>query len=306
MRKFSLRAATINDSETMHQIIVRQNMNDYGEPLRSLAGLKELWNSHDFNLETDSLLAFAPNGDAAGFAELIGKEEPYIYLAENCKLAELADQLLLGMEGCAKLQRKSTEPFMLYGRASEKNQVIKGAFQRNGYTSNLSFLVMEIKLTGNIPTPQWAEGISVRRFIKGQDEQATYRADEDASEDKGYHSPLTFEDWAKRMSLNSELFDPDNWFLACDGEEIAGVCLNIIDKDSNNCWVDHLGIRRAWRRKGIGKALLLHTFHEMHSRGVTNVKLSVDSKSLTNAPRLYESVGMLTIQQYHIFKKQIQ
>jgi hypothetical protein len=31
----------------------------------------------------------------------------------------------------------------------------------------------------------------------------------------------------------------------------------------------------------------------------------VDSKSLTNAPRLYESIGMQTIQQYHIYRKEI-
>ncbi len=306
MSQFIVRAATINDLETVCQIIVRQNTDDYGEPLRSLDGLRELWTSGEFNLETGSLLAFIPNGEAAGFAELLNKEDLYLYLAQDHRSPELADQLLAGMENCARVQRKSTEPFTLYGRAVEKNQIIKQAFERNGYISNLSFLIMELRLSEPPAKPQWSEGITVRKFVSGQDEQTVYRADEEASEDKGYHAPLSFEDWAKRMSLNSESFKPDNWFLACEGNETAGVCLNAIDRDTNTCWVDHLGVRRAWRKRGIGKALLQHTFNEMYMRGMTDIKLSVDSKSLTNAPKLYESVGMQTVQHYHIFKKQIQ
>ncbi len=305
MPQFTFRPAAIGDLETVHQIISRQNTVDYGEPLRSLDDLRELWNSTGFSLETDSLIAFAPNGEAAGFAELLDKDDQYIYLTETHQSPEFAAQLLAGTEELAKTQRRSsTEPFVLYGRAVEGNRVVRQAFERNGYSSTLSFLIMQTMLTEEPPTPQWADGINVRALVPGQDEQAVYRADEEASEDKGYHVPLSFDDWAKRMSLNSELFDPGLWFLAYDGNELAGVCLNFIVRDSNTGWVDHLGVRRTWRKRGIGKALLLHTFREMYRRGVTNVKLSVDSMSLTNAPRLYESVGMKTVQHYHIYKKQ--
>jgi hypothetical protein len=51
--------------------------------------------------------------------------------------------------------------------------------------------------------------------------------------------------------------------------------------------------------------LLLHTFSEFYRRGVPRVKLSVDAKSLTRAPRLYQNVGMSTVQQYHIYKKEL-
>jgi ribosomal protein S18 acetylase RimI-like enzyme len=83
------------------------------------------------------------------------------------------------------------------------------------------------------------------------------------------------------------------------------VALNVFVKESNTGWVDHLSVRQAWRKRGIGKALLLHSFAEFYRRGIQHIKLSVDSKSLTNAPRLYESVGMKTVQQYHIYRKVI-
>lgn len=146
----------------------------------------------------------------------------------------------------------------------------------------------------------------MRTFVRGQDEQATYQADEEAAEDKGYHDPLSYEGWVKRMGMDKESFDPGLWFLACEGNEIVGVALNVYSEKSNTGRVDHLAVRRAWRRRGIGRALLLHSFGEFYQRGIRHVKLNVDSKSLTNAPRLYEQVGMKTIQQYHIYTKEIE
>jgi len=154
-------------------------------------------------------------------------------------------------------------------------------------------------------SPEWPAGITVRPFIKGQDEQVTYQTDEEASKDKGYHDPLSYEGWVKRMGMDTESFDPNLWFLACEGNEVAGVALNVFKKESNTGWVDHLSVRQAWRKRGIGKALLLHSFGEFYRRGIHQIKLSVDSKSLTNAPHLYESVGMQTVQQYHIYRKVI-
>jgi mycothiol synthase len=142
--------------------------------------------------------------------------------------------------------------------------------------------------------------------VPGQDERVTYETDEEAAKDKGYHTPLSYEDWATRMGINSETFDPGLWFLACEGEKVVGVALNAHDHEPNTVWVDHLSVQREWRKRGIGKALLLHSFGEFYKRGIQIVKLNVDSKSLTNAPRLYENVGMKTVQQYHIYIKELQ
>jgi len=280
-------------------------MVDYGESVWALDDLRKAWTSPAFNLELDTLLAFAPNGEPAGYAELREKSDPFIYLANNHQDIELAGYLLCLLENRALSQKAPVETLTLYSRASEKNKVLKQTFESNGYISSLSFLIMETVLTEQPDASQWADGITVHTFVRGQDEQATYQVDEEASEDKGYHSPLSYEGWAKRMGMDREDFDPTIWFLACEGDETAGVALNVYARETNTGWVDHLSVRRAWRKRGIGKALLLHTFAEFFRRGIQRIKLSVDSKSLTNAPRLYESVGMKTIQQYHIYKKEL-
>lgn len=107
------------------------------------------------------------------------------------------------------------------------------------------------------------------------------------------------------MSLHTERFDPTLWFLACDKEAVAGVALNFFLPESNCGVIDHLGVQREWRGRGIGLALLQHWFATFFARGITKIKLNVDSGSLTNAPRLYEKAGMQTVQTYHIYGKTI-
>ena len=301
MKQYSVRPPKISDLESVYAIIARQNTFDYGSAMLTLDDLRKRW--QEINLQDDACIAYLEN-EPAGYAELLQGDSPYIYIADRLNI-DLAFQLLMILEGKVTSQKK--DKINLFTRVSEKNRTLLQLFASNGYHSTLSFLIMETTLDQPPPVPQWPDGISVRTFVRGQDEQATYRADEEAAQDKGYHDPLSYEGWVKRMRMDQESFDPSLWFLACEARstEIAGVALNLYAPQSNTGWVDHLSVRRAWRNQGIGKALLLHSLTEFYWRNIRQIKLSVDSKSLTNAPRLYESIGMKTIQQYHIYRKEI-
>jgi len=298
MKKYSVRPATPRDIDAVYALIAAQNINDFGDALLTMDDLQRRWQNLHF--ETDTCMAYEDR-ELAGYAELRDGTAPFIYLTALHNV-DLGFQLLTILEEIAA-DRKVAE---LSTQISAKNQTLLELFLLNGYHSSLSFLIMELVMDEAPPAPQWADGITVRSFILGHDEEATFRADDEASQDKGYHQPLDFNGWLRRMGMELERFDPSLWFLACDSNEVVGVALNVYDSQSNTGWVDHLGVRRAWRKKGIGKALLLHSFGEFYQRGIRRIKLSVDAKSLTNAPHLYESVGMKTIQQYHIYKKELQ
>jgi mycothiol synthase len=53
-----------------------------------------------------------------------------------------------------------------------------------------------------------------------------------------------------------------------------------------------LGVRPAWRRRGLGEALLREAFHAMYGRGFTRIGLGVDAENVSGAVRLYERAGM--------------
>jgi ribosomal protein S18 acetylase RimI-like enzyme len=62
--------------------------------------------------------------------------------------------------------------------------------------------------------------------------------------------------------------------------------------DPDMGWVGTLGVLRPWRRRGLGLALLQHSFARLYERGQRKVGLGVDAQSLTGATRLYEKAGM--------------
>jgi mycothiol synthase len=299
MKQYSVRPPKLSDLESVHELIAQQNTIDYGSAMITVDDLRKKWDG--INLEDDACIAYLGH-ELAGYAELLEGDSPYIYIADRLNV-DLAFQLLMILESKVISLKKGR--VNLFTKVSEKNRTLLQLFASNGYHSNLSFQIMEVTLEEPPPPPLWPDGIRVRTFVKGQDEQATYQADEEAAHDKGYHDPLSHEAWVKRMRLDKESFDPGLWFLACDGNAVAGVALNLSAKESNTGWVDHLSVRRAWRQRGIGKALLLHSFAEFYRRGLRQIRLSVDSKSLTSAPRLYESVGMKKVQEYHIYRKEI-
>jgi ribosomal protein S18 acetylase RimI-like enzyme len=96
------------------------------------------------------------------------------------------------------------------------------------------------------------------------------------------------------MFLDNPQFDPELWLLAEDDGEIAGIslCQRQRSADPALGWVQTLGVRPPWRRRGLATALLQHSFAELQRRGARRAGLGVDAENPTGAVRLYERAGM--------------
>jgi ribosomal protein S18 acetylase RimI-like enzyme len=68
-------------------------------------------------------------------------------------------------------------------------------------------------------------------------------------------------------------------------------------------YVGVLGVRRPWRGRGYGRALLHHSFREFRRRGATHATLGVDAANATGATQLYKSVGMRVEQEEIVWEK---
>jgi mycothiol synthase len=182
-------------------------------------------------------------------------------------------------------------------------------FLRNlGMNQLRHFLTMAIELDSPPPVAQLPEGLRIRT-MKGEEEaRDVVWAFEDAFKDHWGYVEQPFEkeleNWL-HLIRNDEEFDPTLWFLAMDGDEIAGIsiCKLRSDEDPEMGWVRILGVRRAWRRQGLALALLHHSFGELYRRGKKRAGLGVDASSLTGATRLYEKAGMEQIRQFTVFEK---
>jgi mycothiol synthase len=172
------------------------------------------------------------------------------------------------------------------------------------------FWRMIITLEEAHPQPVWPTGITIQTLQDINDLRTLYRAFDDAFQDHwGYVKQPEDEmisEWEHWISSDEE-FDPARWYLAMDGKEIAGVCLcrrrEWADPDMG--WINILGVRRPWRRKGLGLAMLHFAFREFHRRGKLRAGLGVDAGSLTGATRLYEKAGMHVAREFYTYEKEL-
>ena len=68
-------------------------------------------------------------------------------------------------------------------------------------------------------------------------------------------------------------------------------------------WIRTLGVRPPWRKRGLGEALLLHSFGEFYKRGTKTIGLGVDAQNPTGATRLYQKVGMVAVSEFVTYEK---
>ncbi|MGH2455970.1 MAG: GNAT family N-acetyltransferase [Candidatus Limnocylindria bacterium] len=169
-----------------------------------------------------------------------------------------------------------------------------------GFAWARRFLRMRIDMTAAPPPASWPPGIAVRTFVPGRDERATHAALEEAFADHWGHVHTPFEEWVTRTQRPD--FDPGLWFLAVDGGRVVATATNSVIPD-NLGWISGLGVVPSHRRRGLARAILLHSFAEYRRRGMTGVALGVDADSLTGATRLYESVGMTVEEAYDQVRK---
>jgi ribosomal protein S18 acetylase RimI-like enzyme len=161
---------------------------------------------------------------------------------------------------------------------------------------------MEIELQEAPKIPSFPEGIELRPFLLEAHNQAVFEAHEQAFSDHWGHTPGTFESW-KHHLIEPESFDPSLWFIAWDGDQIAGY--SICRYRMGSGWVGTLGVRPPWRKRGLGEALLLHSFGEFYKRGTRIIGLGVDAQNPTGATRLYQKAGMHVASDSIVYEKEL-
>jgi mycothiol synthase len=187
--------------------------------------------------------------------------------------------------------------------AQHDDEALLAELRRRGYEFVRHFFEMKMDLFVEPAAPAWTEGLTVRTFSP-EDARAVFEADREAFEDHWDSFHVSFDEWSEYF-LGSSGFDPDLWFLAEDGDHLAGYALCSNEGGETMGAVNVLGVRRPWRRRGVGTALLLHAFHEFRRRGREQARLAVDAENLTGAVRLYERAGMHVARRFERFSKDV-
>jgi mycothiol synthase len=302
------RAPTPEDFRAVADLILASDLASFGEPDYLEEELLAEW--RDLDLETDAWVVVTPGGELAGYAAIEHRRYPLIY-AEGYVHPRYTGQgvgtsLIRLSEARARERASLVRPVRPGTRAvldntiNGRDRAARQLLEREGYEAVRHFWRMAIELE-EATEPELPEGASIRTCVPGQEERAVFEALDEALRDHWEYLPTTFEEWGRRKKRFG--FDPGLWLLAVDGDEVAGAA--VCEDRSGTGWVSELAVRRPWRRRGLGLALLLRAFGEFHHRGIRKVALAVDSQSFTGATRLYERAGMRVERLYSVYRKEL-
>ena len=154
--------------------------------------------------------------------------------------------------------------------------------------TDIPHLRMRRSLCESVGLPIWPEGVHLKTFSESQ--AADVHALLELAYANGGGAVDSFEEWWSSLSADSE-YSPDLCFpVYASGGTIVAVA---------QCWtnpfIKDLAVHPGWRRRGIGRALLLHVFHVFQERGAPAVDLKVQTDNPSGAVQLYKGLGMFQI-----------
>jgi mycothiol synthase len=279
----SLRAPTDDDLQLVVRLISEAWPDPVGED-----DVRRTWTAPGFHRERDARL----DGNSYVRLEDLGEGRVFVQVAGSPS-GEILDW---AEERASAIGRR-----FVSGSWSTSPAILR-ELERRGFVAVRDSLRMTIDLGEPTPPPAWPEDIDVRSFRPG-DERAFYETQQETFLDSWEPVGATFEEWSHWL-LEAPWFDPRLWLLALDGAEPAGFAIcHARSGDPETGSIRLLGVRRPWRRRGLGRALLLHSFAVLREHGFRRAGLGVDAESPTGAHTLYESAGMRVEARFEIYEK---
>jgi mycothiol synthase len=299
----------MDDLTAAATMLLVSEMAEHGRAMTTEHDLRVRWEkTPGYDISRDVWLIVAPDGQLAAMIGVGHRDAERMYASPRVHpdYADLGlyDVLIeLGVERARELTVEAQEgarvTFNVF--CAEKNAEFHQALERAAFKHVRSDWTMQIDMDAPPPEPTWPEGVELRPYTPAM-LYAIYEADNEAFRDHWGHLPVQFEAW-QTWTVKREGFDPSLWFLAYEGDEIAAFAL--CEYEQSEGWIGELGVRRPWRRKGLGLALLYQAFGEFYRRGISRVSLNVDSQNLTGATRLYRRAGMRPVEQRDMYELEL-
>jgi mycothiol synthase len=317
---FTARSATLEDAQLVADLWNGRSEAVRGDRPSTPERVLQRWNHPKFDLATDSRLVFAPDGKLIGYAHIRDVKDPPVDVfsrsivhPEHDDSTWLRDDLFDWIEREARrvIDRAPADArIALISGAPDEDRVEQHELERRDFKHERTFHWMVVDFAdASLTAPDWPEGIEVRTLVPGVDDEALVAANRDAfSEHYGYlEQPFEAELAELRHWMAEDDFEADLWFLACEGTEVVGFCCCYAEApgDAERGLIDVFGVRPAWRRRGIGRALLLHAFGEFSRRGTPGAVLTVDTENRTGALALYERAGMHADHSHYTYVKEL-
>ncbi|MBL0389099.1 GNAT family N-acetyltransferase [Tumebacillus sp. ITR2] len=296
---FTVRAPRTDEAAKALDVIVAYDVAEYGEPDYELEDVEQDWSKLDLN--RNAWFVETADGQIAAYAMLDGNSAT-AFEHPNFRDLGLLEHLLDRMEArrlevAAEQDVESaiTIRYWTNGQNPREQELFAG----RGYDVIRTFWRMQIEMQEAPPQPQLPEGITLRTYVPGEDDQRFIDMMNITFADHWDHEEITLESFLSPHRIYTQ---PDDWMVAEDetGRFVAGIKSR---PSMGSAWITSVSVHPDLRGKGLGLAILHYIFGVYYRRGITRAWLAVDSENSTGATSLYERAGMRPVKVHNRFEK---
>jgi mycothiol synthase len=302
-------------------------MTEVANSSRIAAGATSLTNVEDMtdayahlvncDLAADAFTVFVEDR-LVGYARSFWYEEragarvyvPICFLEPTWQRRGIGRAMLLSLE--ARITETAADdpiaPAWFQVRANDADRGNVALLGKAGYAPvRYGYLMVRADLT-DIPDSPLPPGLELRE-VRPEHLRTIFAADQEAFADSWgawVASKADYEEFERTPMADTKL-----WRIAWAGDEIAGQVRGFINVEENERygrrrgWVEHISVRRPWRRQGLAQALIAASLPLLRARGMTEAALSVDTENLSGALRIYERMGFRSISREATYRKSL-
>jgi mycothiol synthase len=204
-------------------------------------------------------------------------------------------------------EHDGVEPKWLASESTDADAGGVAILRGNGYTAARFFYDMVARTLGGIVAPSMPEGLELRPVTRDQ-YRAIWEASAEAFRDHWGENEWTDAEWT-RFDAEPHHADPRFWRVGWDADDVAGAIVTTVPVEENErhgrsrVYVSMVSVRRAWRRRGLARALLASSLVGAREAGFTSASLGVDTDSPTGATDLYRSFGFVPERTFTSWRK---
>ena len=310
----------LEDAVTIFELRIAADAADATDVAGSLDAAKRDFGESWTHSATHSLLGFDRSGELAASARIfINPEETDEYrvhlIGEIHPLHRsrgLGQFLFSWMSDRAKhllSEKRADAKKVLFTYCTDTQSDRLELYEGNGFQIVRYFYRMRRDLHAPILALTLPTGITLLPWHTDYSEAARQEFNEIFGDHWNFDS-TNEADW-EHLIVGSKSFQPGLSFLAWSGAEIVGICICYIQTEENERegvaegWVEIVGVRRAWRHKGIASALICKAMRAFRNAGMEYAGLGVDAENTTGAIGIYEKLGFEPIRRRISFAREL-
>ncbi len=316
-KSFTSRPMNLGDAPQAVDLYNANSQTYMGHNTEDLEEDVVFWQTAGFDLATDARVVFTGQGQMVGLGEFWDIVEPHIRFNVTVVVHPDYEDQGIGSYLLAWADRRAQTALaespvgarvVMQQNVDSRMKKAITFLQNHGFQQVRNFYHMHIEIDAEPSAPVIPVGFEIRPYQGEEERREMLRALYELFKDHWGFVDESFENYLARWlhwAENMKSMDPAMWYVAVKNGDIAGGCLCTTERpeDPEMGWVNMLGVRRAFRKNGLGLSMLQAAFGEFYRRGKKRAGLGVDASSLTGALALYEKAGMHIAIHLHSFQK---